>query len=157
MALPKSSRSFNISVLAIVLMPCLLLIAAGCGDGKGKRIPVSGVVTVQGQPLAHGSVTFMPVNKGDGFRAGGGSLNENGEFQISSFTPNDGLLVGKHTVMVSGIEPLSETGQRWHAPKKYANLNESGLVVEISSDTDKLTFDLTWDGSKHDKPFVEKL
>lgn len=98
----------------------------------------------------------MPISKGDGFRAGGGALNENGEFQISSFTPNDGLLMGKYEVTVLSTEHLSETAQRWHAPKRYSELKNSGLTAEITSDTEKLTFELSWEGSEKSKPFVEK-
>ena len=156
MTLPENPRRFNIARGAIFFIPCLLLITAGCGDGKGRRIPVSGVVTIDGHSLSHGSVTFMPVSKGDGFRAGGGSLNENGEFQISSFTLSDGLLVGKYDVTVLGTEHISESAQRWHAPKKYSELKNSGLTAEIASDVEKLTFELTWKGSKNSKPFVEK-
>ena len=67
MTLPENPRRFNIARGAIFFIPCLLLITAGCGDGKGRRIPVSGVVTIDGHSLSHGSVTFMPVSKGVGF------------------------------------------------------------------------------------------
>ena len=45
--------------LLFLILP--LVVAGGCGDGRGVRIPISGVVTVDGQPLQHGSVTFNPI------------------------------------------------------------------------------------------------
>ena len=52
------------------------LVAVGCsGDGAGDanagfpdlsaKVPVSGVVTVQGKPLAEAVVTFLPDQGGD--------------------------------------------------------------------------------------------
>ncbi|WP_337175059.1 hypothetical protein [Paludisphaera sp.] len=70
---------------------------AGCnesGDGR-NRVAVSGKVTVEGEPLAKGSVTFRP--EGDGAEATG--VVENGAFTISAA---DGPTPGKYKV--SAIE-----------------------------------------------------
>ena len=140
-------------VLPIILLPLCL----GCGDGRETRVPVSGMVTVDGEPLKYGSITFMPVKTpGAASRPGGGSL-EDGRFSVSSYTANDGLLKGKYEAMVNAIEPIGDTAQRWHAPKKYANMKTSGLTVDVSGPIEDLKFDLSWEGEKHSKPFVEKF
>ena len=90
-------RRFAWLVLPIILLPLCL----GCGDGRETRVPVSGMVTVDGEPLKYGSITFMPVKTpGAASRPGGGSL-EDGRFSVSSYTANDGLLKGKYEVMVN--------------------------------------------------------
>ena len=42
----------------------LLLAVAGCGSGGPPRLRVVGVVTLDGQPLADGAISFMPTGKG---------------------------------------------------------------------------------------------
>jgi hypothetical protein len=64
-------------------------------------------------------------------------------------------VVGKHAVEVIAREPLGEDRLRWHAPKKYASSETSGLVEEITEPTDSLTINLTWDGQRG--PVVEVL
>ena len=66
-------------------------------------------------------------------------------------------MLGKYEVMVSGIEPIGETAQRWHAPKKYADTKTSGLTIEISKNMGEVNLDLSWKGEKPSKPFVEKF
>ena len=140
-----------------VLVVFSFALESGCGDGRAKRVPVSGIVTIDGAPLAFGSVTFLPEPGQASARAGGGSLDENGAFSISSFTPNDGLMPGKYSVMILAIEPISQTSQRWHAPKKYSAIKTSGLSFEIKDEIDNVTFDLSWEGEDPSAPFVENF
>jgi hypothetical protein len=42
----------------------LLLAVAGCGSGGPPRLRVAGAVTLDGQPLADGAISFMPTGKG---------------------------------------------------------------------------------------------
>ena len=43
------------------ILAALAAFAAGCGGGDGyPRVPVSGTVTLDGQPLATGTITFEP-------------------------------------------------------------------------------------------------
>ena len=141
----------------LVLAASLLQFSSGCGDGRGARVPVSGVVTIDGEPLQHGSITFMPIKiPGSVTRAGGASLKD-GRFSVSSYTPNDGLLPGKYEVIVNATEAMGETAQRWHAPKKYGNTKTSGLTAEVTKDMEELKFELSWEGEKQSKPFVEKF
>ena len=155
MKLPAADMSSYFRFVPLVLV-CVML--SGCGDGRGARVPVSGMVTIDGEPLQHGSVTFVPVKiAGAAARAGGGSIDEQGRFSVSSYTPNDGLLPGKYQVMVGSAEPLGETAQRWHAPKKYANMKTSGFEIEVAGGMEELKFELSWEGEKHSEPFVEKF
>ena len=148
----------SISILFVVISSVIFLSLSGCGDGRARRVPVAGTVTIDGQPLSHGSVTFMPLATTGESRAGGGSLNENGEFALSSYTPNDGLLAGKYQVMVLAIEPINETSQRWHAPQKYSGFKSSGLNFDITEAVSDLKIELTWeDDDDHSAPYVEKF
>ena len=46
------------------LAPFLLLAVAGCGSGGPPRLRVVGAVTLDGQPLADGAISFLPAGKG---------------------------------------------------------------------------------------------
>lgn len=130
---------------------CTALIALiGCGDGRPIRVPVSGQVSIDGEPLQYGSVMFIP----DEGRGSGGSINSDGRFSLTCYEENDGVIPGKFGVRVRGVEIISEGVQKWHAPKKYADERTSELEFTIKSASDDIQIDLTWGGSK---PFIERL
>lgn len=131
---------------------CLLIglspLTIGCSDGRPERVPVSGVVKIDGVPLTQGSITFLPA-KG---RVSFGQLDDQGRFELMTYEPGDGAPLGVSKVAVAGRESLSETQARWLAPKKYSEHATSDLEVDITGPTDDLVIDLTWDGGK---PFIE--
>jgi hypothetical protein len=124
-------------------------VAAGCGDGRPSRLPVSGQVLIDGQPLSYGYVKLVPT----GARASGGYLDEQGRFTLGCYAKDDGVIPGSHKVEVNAGEMISATKRLWHAPKKYSSYNTSGLTQEITEPTDSLVINLTWDGGK---PFTER-
>ena len=121
----------------------------GCGDGRPPRVPVSGRVTIDGQPVTKGFVQIIPKDA----RAAQAPLDAEGRFRLETFDPEDGCVVGKHQVAVISNEPLSTTKIRWLVPQKYRRPETSGLWVEIAGPTDNLEIPLTWDGGK---PFIEE-
>jgi hypothetical protein len=131
---------------------CLLLLGsvvlAGCNGSQFERVPVSGRVLIDGEPLKFGYVRFFP----EGARASGGRLDEEGRFVLTSKQKGDGVILGTHSVAISAGESISDTQVKWHAPKKYNSPKASGLVFTIDEPTDSLEILLTWDGGK---PFVE--
>jgi hypothetical protein len=127
----------------------LSLFPAGCGDGRPNRVPVSGRVTIDGKPLPAGFIRVCPANQ----RAATGAIGPDGRFKLTTFNPNDGCVVGKHCVTVAGSE-VQGAALLWHAPKKYCDMDTSRLEVEITGPTDNVEINLTWDGGK---PFKEYL
>jgi hypothetical protein len=126
----------------------LLLLTTGCSDGRPSRVPVSGQVLIDGRPLAHGQIQFIP----QGSRASRGVLDEQGRFTLSCFDKGDGAIPGLHTVVIFGSEPLSSTKMIWHAPKKYTDASTSGVKQEITGPVDNVVIRISWgDG----QPFVE--
>ncbi|MEX0642715.1 MAG: hypothetical protein WD468_08450 [Pirellulales bacterium] len=121
---------------------------AGCDDVRPQRVPVSGQVLIDGQPLKYGYVRFVPK----GARASGGQIDHEGRFKLGCFTSDDGAVIGAHRVEVNAGEKLGETKVRWHAPKKYSEYSSSGLAQPITEATDSLVIPLEWNGGK---PFVE--
>ncbi|MEZ6056116.1 MAG: hypothetical protein R3C01_05360 [Planctomycetaceae bacterium] len=141
-------------VLARVVA-CGLLLAgvSGCGDDRPERVPVKGVVLIDGEPLTHGFVMIVPDNA----RPSQSPLDSEGRFELSTFGDKDGAIPGTHKVAVVGLENVSANVQRWHAPKKYMEAETSGLTVTIPDNAEKtepITINLSWEGGK---TFDEKL
>lgn len=142
MPTPSHRRAWFVIVSALV--------AAGCGDDRPDRVPVSGQVLIDGQPLTCGFVRVMPVNA----RPATGTIGPDGRFTLTSFGQQDGCVPGKHPAMVLAVESVGANAQRWHAPKEYGNVATSGLEVEITGPTDALRIELSWKGGQ---PFEEKF
>jgi hypothetical protein len=132
----------------LLMLSAAVAFATGCGDGRPARVPVSGQVLIDGEPLKFGSVRFVPA----GGRASYGALNQDGRFTLTCYGENDGVILGKHRVEVAAGEPLGPTKMKWHAPKKYANYASSPLEQEITAANSSVVIKLSWEGGK---PFVE--
>ncbi|MBN1851203.1 MAG: hypothetical protein JW829_00705 [Pirellulales bacterium] len=139
----------SISLVPIRMLPALILMV-GCGDSLPKRVPVSGQVLIDHQPLTQGSIRLVPKDA----RPATGKIGPDGRFTLTTFGDEDGVVLGTHRVAVNALEILSANSQRWLVPKKYANERTSELTVTIDGPTDSLKVELTWDGGK---PFVEKF
>ena len=137
------------SVLSVATA-AMLAVTAGCGDGRPDRVPVSGQVLIDGKPLGVGFIRLIPENA----RAAWARIGADGRFTLSTFEEGDGAVPGAHPVVVRAGEALSPTQVKWHAPKKYANVQTSRLTVTITGPTDSLVIELSWDGGK---PFVETI
>jgi hypothetical protein len=115
---------------------------AGCGDGGPKIVPVSGVVTIDGQPLSYGHVQVIPA----GWRPASGRIGADGRFTLTTTVSGDGCAVGTHPVAVLAGESLTPETMKWHAPQKYADIKTSNLTVTITGPTDDLKIELKSDG-----------
>lgn len=133
------------------LLTCLVAgisACAGCGDGRPQRVPVSGYVLIDGQPLAKAAVRFYPPNG----RSSSGTTDASGRFSLSCFDVSDGALLGTHRVIVAAVDEVSGNTIKWRSPKKYSEADTSGIEATIDGPRDDLKLELTWGG---DKPFLE--
>jgi hypothetical protein len=135
------------SISVAIGLACLW--AAGCGDDRPERVPVSGTVTIDGAPLTYGSIMFVNSST----RPAGSAIDSQGRFTLSCYEAADGAVVGKHRVRIIAAEPYGDDAVRWLAPKKYANANTSGIELEVTVPGDDLKIELTWGGGK---PFIER-
>lgn len=80
----------------------LLVFLPGCSprDTRPKPVPVKGIVTLRGKPLAKAQVNFFA--KGASMPASGES-NDAGEFELTMFAKGDGALVGENKVTVVSL------------------------------------------------------
>ena len=118
----------------LLCLVALLFFAAGC-NRKPPTAPVTGVVKYKGKPLTHGSVTFQP----DAGPAGRSVIGPDGTFELWTFEPGDGAIIGRHRVrVVSKDESNSVSAEEGEAttgnsliPKWYEFVQSSGLEYQV--------------------------
>jgi hypothetical protein len=123
--------------------------AWGCSDGRPARVPVSGRVVIDGQPVTTGSIRFSPESG----RPAVSAISSDGRFELRTFEDGDGCVPGSHRVSVLAYKETPSEVQ-WFVPKKYANPTQSGLIENIEQATDSLLIELTWAGKTG--PEIEK-
>jgi hypothetical protein len=128
---------------------CIAAALAGCGDGRPARVPVSGIVLIDGQPLTLGNIKFVP----EAGRPSLGKIEADGRFTLTCYDGGDGAIPGTHRVQVSASRVISNTKIEWHAPTKYADFRTSELKIEITEPVDDLRIELSSDGQT--LPFIE--
>lgn len=141
-----------------LLFCVLLLISVGCGGGpdRSSTAPVSGTVTLDGEPLASGTITFETT----GSRPASGVIKDGEILNVMTYEPNDGAPVGTHQVSITATETAKSAvvanpgettdfdpnymgGGNSLIPTKYNNPSTSGLTADIQSGTENaLQFDL---------------
>src|SRR5216683_1062784 len=83
--------------LQAMALACLLVLLAGCNSGP-RLVPVKGVVTRGGKPVAFLSVSFAPA---DGTRPSSGRTDEQGRFELKFDSKTKGAVTGSNKVVVA--------------------------------------------------------
>ena len=97
------NRRLGLSLLSALA----LVLTGGCGNPEEYEVvPVRGVVTCQGKPVANGFVNFTPLQgqERDPSKPGKlalGKTDSQGRFELTTYHNGDGAIVGKHVVTVS--------------------------------------------------------
>jgi hypothetical protein len=111
-------------------------LAACGGPSDPKLVPVAGRVTVDGQPVKAGTLSFRPdKSKGNnGSHEPYGEIDAAGNYKLFT-NRKEGAPAGWYRVAVMAAEPVDVgnlSGQaRWFANPKYASVETSGLTVEV--------------------------
>lgn len=134
----------SLAVSLSILLICLLT-AFGDSDNRPHRVPVSGRVVIDGEPLTSGTIIFVPE---DGAHASIGMIDENGHFTLTCYDGNDGAVPGTHRMEVVLTRAPDEGAPPWPVPRKYANHQTSKLIAEITEPTENLLVELETDGEQ---------
>lgn len=116
------------------------LVVAGCGGDGLTRGTVSGKVTLDGQPVANGTIVFTPT----GGTKGPMAMAEiaNGQYAITNNPP----VAGKHSVKIQGFRDTAKKDDRGQVigeqfiPDKYND--KTTLTVDIAKGTNSRDFEL---------------
>jgi len=127
-------------VSGLVLMPAV----AGCGGGA-QRQPVSGAVTMDGEPLQHGVISFHPA-LGHAAPGSGGAVID-GRFEIPAAK---GLQPGKYRVKIIAFKETGRMIQDYpgaperaeRLPIKYNEADQLEATVGVGEDN-RFEFRLT--------------
>jgi hypothetical protein len=149
----------TIRMLCSVAVGAALLVSAGCGSGP-TLVPVTGVVTLNGEPLEGAELTFIPDQTNDEMTPGGDSTGPEGNYK-AMYNYRSGLAPGKYTVLISkkansgeGVEdaPPEIMGDPYMAamagyavevlPEKYSDPLKSDFTIEVPPEGGVFEFDV---------------
>lgn len=140
----SSRNEPSAAVIAIGL--CALTLASSCGKpqvpaikGQMPVFPVSGKLTIGGEPMADATIIFNPVaDLPDGVSKirPHAFTDDDGSFRVSTYGSEDGAPPGKYTATVSWKGPhVGVAGDDDDRPEKvppeYQSPRSSRLQVEI--------------------------
>jgi hypothetical protein len=102
----RSSHRFLTMLAALALF-----VTTSCSndDGLGKRYPVSGTVTYNGNPLEKGEISFVTEDLTKNFGATG--IITSGSYTLSTGGNDDGAQPGKYKVTIKAKEDYSAKAQ----------------------------------------------
>lgn len=139
--------AFAFSVIAVI----------GCGGGGSKEdlvdvVPVSGKVTLNGEPLKRASVTFMPEGVGKGSPCYG-VTGDDGTYTLKTLDGRDGCPTGPSKVVISkyakadgsplGDDPGDAAAEGVeHLPPQYSSGDHTQLTADVPEGGDTFDFDL---------------
>ena len=152
---------FTSKVLVAILAVSAALAAGGCGPGLPETAPVQGTVTYDGKPVTQGKIAFFPETG----RPASGQIQPDGTYTLTTFSTDDGALLGKHVVTIESMtstggeqpksfeqemaraldptkRPPGQPVAKWLVPERYSNRNTSGLTAEVAPGKNTLDFNL---------------
>ncbi|QDS90205.1 hypothetical protein EC9_44120 [Rosistilla ulvae] len=130
-----------------------LLLVAGCGDigtwSDSRQVmlyPVSGIVTLDGQPVEGAQVIFQPAGESQQNLLGTGETDASGRFSLVTVQAGEGAVAGTHNVSVSkrvvtGVNTDADVDLEIFVP----SVTEENQLPEIYNafETSGLTFDVS--------------
>lgn len=132
-------RTLRTDFLALTLFAFLL---PGCGGDSDvpELMPVTGVITFDGAPLAGADILFTPTS-GQG-RPASAVTSESGEYTLSFSSRNAGAMLGAHSVTVSKVEFADDEDENGKEtlPKKYRTAGT--LTADVTAEDYEFNFDL---------------
>jgi hypothetical protein len=109
---------------SVALFAVIVTCAVGCSDPYAGRQGVSGKVTLAGQPLKAGSITFFPMEN-QGTQSGAGI--ENGAYTVPR---QSGLKPGKYRIEITAGDGRTPSNEEAGNPGGSTNIVSVDLVPE---------------------------
>ena len=136
------------NALFVLLSLLIVVPMSGCSNGRLKTEPVTGVITLDGEPLADATVGFGPKISGQG-AVGFARTNEKGEYRLQTMNgnPDAGTLPGEYAVTVAKYK-LVPTGRKTTDSDTGKVVDEMTSVfifpeMNVYADSDKTPFSAT--------------
>ena len=125
-------RSARIAILYLPLMALL----GGCGDSGIETYPVTGLVVLQDDtPVKFGRIEFYHA---DHDLTASGTIQEDGTFELGTYSEADGAPAGKHAVAITQLIMLGESGitphdHGTHIASHYSDYDSSGIELTVEA------------------------
>lgn len=140
-------KLFNFHNVMLVGFAIAATVVAGCNDGP-PMVSVTGLVTLDGNPVPDAAVVFEPTQSGP---IGAATTDSEGKFKLVTST-REGLIPGEYRASVTkyemlGIDPnkpgdFTNAKMQWVVPEKYSQMATSGLMYKIDKSDDALEVQL---------------
>ncbi len=124
---------------AAALVVGVVALAAGCAGEVEQLAPVSGAVTVNGQPVPSGNVTFYPdSSKGNASQhQPTGRLDATGKFELFVPGGKKGAPAGWYKVVVYAVDdPQPGKPNKYFVNKQYTSPTSTPVSVEVVANPD---------------------
>lgn len=112
-------------------------VCIGCGNPEEfPVVPTKGVVTCDGKPVPFAMIFFEPIRTGETAfvgKQGFATANEQGEFVVTTYNDNDGVVLGKHNVHVMPPHSEDHPGLK-RCPCEFDSKKEP-ITVEVTKDS----------------------
>ncbi|MEZ6139253.1 MAG: hypothetical protein R3B84_01660 [Zavarzinella sp.] len=136
-----------------------MIALSGCNTGEPEIVPVTGTLTLNGKPLAHAEISFVPMQEGlSGHYIATAVTDDQGKFTLK-IPKGAGACAGENKVtVIEGPLPDEARGQSAKAqilasqftakltnrpiPPQYASLAQSPLSVTVTKDQSDYPIDL---------------
>jgi hypothetical protein len=121
---------------------CVMLIGAtvGCTDQTTSRVqtyPVSGSITLKGQPLPGAFVALHPKAPQPNVPSPRASIGPDGSLKVSTYDGGDGAPEGEYVVTVEWFKPIKSGGDLVAGPnvvpKKYSSPRTSDITIRVAA------------------------
>lgn len=147
------SSGFMWGIVAAWLLGPLM---AGCGSGRSDLAPVSGKVTLDGQPLAKALVEFIP--EGTSGVVAIGRTDEQGNYTLMASRSAQGATIGPNKVRITTFEIIDDNGRQRVVPERVPSRynSQTELRVTVAPRSNTLNFELTTAGGRIDQPQISR-
>jgi hypothetical protein len=121
-------------------------LCAGCGRGAGPELAaVTGTVTLDGEPLAHANITFVPEGKNGSPSYGG--TDADGRYRLLFSHNRAGAMPGKHRVQIEMQPPETDDSGNPVVPTETVQLPAKyrvpgNLTAEVEPGENEIDFEL---------------
>jgi len=136
--------------IGLTFLGMILLSGMGCGGSGYSLVPVSGIVTIKGKPLANAQVQFSPPKDQPG-PLSVGKTDAQGHFELTTLDDHrTGAVPGKHQVRITTAQSTGDDERAIFSkelvPPKYRNGSYSFEVPQEG--TEKADIDIVVKGKR---------
>ena len=131
-------RIRGLAVIGLVLTMSVAGCSSSSPDGLPDLAPVSGTVTLGGEPLSGASVQFESANG----QAAAGTTDADGQYELRFMGETMGAEIGENTVRITTVLDFpTPPNYKDPIPAKYNESSELKVTVESGANTHDFALD----------------